>query len=101
VAFGCECAAQGRRNRQLGPGCQAGACAARAAEPGCWAAVAARWGEQDVGPACQSEVGSVLHGLESEREVGESGPGAGLVQGVRRAGHCGTGPPGKERGGAG
>ena len=35
------------------------------------AAVAARWGEQGAGPAYQSEVGSALRGLESEREVGE------------------------------
>jgi hypothetical protein len=41
--------------------------------------VAARWGEQGAGPAYQSEVGSALRGLESEREVGEGADARALV----------------------
>ena len=59
------------------------------------AAVAARWGEQGVGPACQSKVGSALRGLENERE------GCGPLRDWWHAGEAGASHAGWGRRGVG
>ena len=53
--------------------------------------MAARWGEQGAGPACQSEVGSALRGLESEREVGEGADARAPCDREREGGGTGVG----------
>ena len=53
--------------------------------------MAARWGEQGAGPACQSEVGSALCGLESEREVGEGADARAPCDREREGGGTGVG----------
>ena len=53
--------------------------------------MAARWGEQGTGPACQSEVGSALRGLESERVVGEGADACALFDREREGGGTGVG----------
>jgi len=70
-----------------------GGAAWSASERRAWdaAAVAARWGEQGAGPACQSEVGSALRGLESEREVGEGADARAPCDREREGGGTGVG----------
>ena len=53
--------------------------------------MAARWGEQGAGPAYQSEVGSALRGLESEREVGEGADARAPCDREREGGGTGVG----------
>ena len=53
--------------------------------------MAARWGEQGTGPACQSEVGSALRGLESERVVGEGADTCALFDREREGRGTGVG----------
>jgi len=75
----------------LGLRCQAGACAAWAAEAAAGLRRLPGGASRGAGPACQSEVGSALRGLESEREVGEGADTRAPCDREREGGGTGVG----------